>query len=219
MPATLTFDRGALVFGGRPARLDAEALPGVLWDPRTGCWRAPAHRLASLRRVLADAGIELAQSAEAWIKPRGQFAQVSLRSYQRAAVDAWDLSDRRGLVVLPTGAGKTRVACVAIAQLQVPTLCLLPTRILMHQWLSELEVVYTGGVGCLGDAVRRLRPITVATYESAYRHRARICFEIECGGDSSDLPCITGACAAFLGQAAAATAIATTGCQSICSQP
>ena len=170
----LEFDRGTVVLTGVPADVTRSDLPGVLWDPRSRCTRAPAYQHASIRAALAQAGLEVKADATAWIAPAGRFAEVPLRPYQAAALDAWNLAGKRGLLVLPTGAGKTRVACAAIVDMRAPTLCIVPTRVLLHQWLAALRQVYAGGVGILGDGRRALKPITVATSESAYRHMARI---------------------------------------------
>src|SRR5436190_24142717 len=53
---------------------------------------------------------------------------------------------------------------------QLSALCLVPTRVLLDQWLREIRAVYGCAVGCYGDGVRQLAPLTVATFESAYRH-------------------------------------------------
>jgi len=80
----------------------------------------------------------------------------------------------RGLVILPTGSGKTRVAAAAMACSGGRTLCLVPTRALLTQWLTELSRLYAGPVGCLGDGRRDLQAVTVATFESAFRWMSRI---------------------------------------------
>jgi superfamily II DNA or RNA helicase len=96
-----------------------------------------------------------------------------LRPYQRSALLGWQLVEGRGLVVLPTGAGKTHVALAAMAQSGLPSLCLVPTRALLHQWRTLLESHQPGRVARFGDGQRELGPITVSTFESAYRHMAR----------------------------------------------
>ena len=53
-------------------------------------------------------------------------------------------------------------------------MCLVPTRALLAQWITELKRVYTGAVGCLGDGQQQIERITVATFESAYRMMPRI---------------------------------------------
>jgi len=44
----------------------------------------------------------------------------------------------------------------------------------LEQWLDALGRVYRDRVGCFGDGVHELAPITVATHESAYRYMHRI---------------------------------------------
>jgi superfamily II DNA or RNA helicase len=97
-----------------------------------------------------------------------------LRPYQDAALWAWQQAGQRGLVVLPTGSGKTRLALAAIARLGGPALVLVPTRVLLEQWLRVLEAAYPGPVGCLGDGERRVEAITVATFESGWRQMAQL---------------------------------------------
>jgi Type III restriction enzyme, res subunit len=75
--------------------------------------------------------------------------------------------------VLPTGSGKTRVAVAALARLERPTVCLVPTRVLLWQWVKELAEWHRGPIGCFGDGQHRIEPITVCTFESAMRHGAR----------------------------------------------
>ncbi len=54
------------------------------------------------------------------------------------------------------------------------TICLVPTRALLEQWVRVVRESYQGPVGCFGDGERVLRPVTVATFESAYRYMDRI---------------------------------------------
>jgi superfamily II DNA or RNA helicase len=98
------------------------------------------------------------------------WSDVDLRPYQEAALSAWELAHRRGVVALPTGSGKTRLALAAMQRTRLSALCLVPTRVLLDQWSREIGAVYRGTVGCYGDGVRQLTPLTVATFESAYRH-------------------------------------------------
>src|ERR1051325_7151306 len=46
---------------------------------------------------------------------RSPFRPIELRPYQQAAALAWATAGRRGVVVLPTGSGKTRVALAVVA--------------------------------------------------------------------------------------------------------
>jgi len=157
----IRFDRGTLVVIDPP---DPARLPGLTWDARTACWRAPAWRYGPLKAALGLPG------TQATPLPFGQ----PLRPYQVAALDAWELSGRRGVVVLPTGSGKTRMAMAAIARCGGRALVIVPTRVLMHQWATELEEAGLGPVGRYGDGIREATDVTVATTASAWRHMARL---------------------------------------------
>src|SRR5688500_2542442 len=111
----LVFDRGTLLLREVPRGFDASGLPGVLWDPRIDAWRAPAFRYDALRAALVGAHVAWRDEVAAARRPRPARTGEALahaeslpplRPYQEAALDAWALGGRRGIVVLPTGAGK-----------------------------------------------------------------------------------------------------------------
>lgn len=92
------------------------------------------------------------------------------RPYQRDALRQWLANGRRGVVVLPTGAGKTVVAYMALEQVPVRTLVVVPTIDLLRQWrdgLSKGAGVPLDHVGVVGGGERRVAPVTVITYDSA----------------------------------------------------
>ncbi len=99
------------------------------------------------------------------------------RPYQREALDRWIEHDGRGVVVLPTGAGKTVVALMAIQHTRLRTLVVVPTIELLYQWrdsIVERLQVSKSKVGVVGDGRKEWRPITVTTYASAAMATARI---------------------------------------------
>jgi len=147
----------------------AAALPDFVWDPRIAAYRAPAHRYRALRLALLHDRHHLVDDVLHITKRGSRWSTVDLRPYQRSALLAWRAAGRKGLVALPTGSGKTRLACAVMAACEAPSLCLVPTRVLLHQWRSELARHYRGELGCLGDGERRIEHVTVATFESAYR--------------------------------------------------
>lgn len=92
------------------------------------------------------------------------------RPYQREAVHRWLEAEGRGVIVLPTGAGKTVVAMMAMQALGARTLVVVPTIELLEQWRSGLVDrlgLPADSVGVIGGGSRTLRPITVITYQSA----------------------------------------------------
>jgi superfamily II DNA or RNA helicase len=176
----LRFDRGTILLAGPPGGVNLAAAPGVLWDRRVRAYRAPARKYAVLTNWLRTAGVRFEDIEN---RPRSiadAWSSIDLRPYQEAALSAWDLASRRGVVALPTGSGKTRLALAAMQRTQLSALCLVPTRVLLDQWSRAIAAVYRGPIGCYGDGVRRPEPVTVATFEAAYRHMHEI-------GDRFDL--------------------------------
>jgi len=161
----VTFDRGTVVLTGPFGSIDPSTLPGVLWDPRVEAWRAPAHQYAALLRATGPDATDLVMPRPAR-QPR---PPPELRLYQAGALAAWEAAKHRGVVVLPTGAGKTRVAVAATAVTGASTLCMVPTRALLAQWTAAL-----GDCGQLGDGVRDIRRVTVTTFASARIHAERL---------------------------------------------
>jgi superfamily II DNA or RNA helicase len=170
----LRFDRGTILLTEPPKDLNLAELPGVLWDPRVGAHRAPAARHAELSRWLRDVGVEFEDITPAPRSRMDAWSAVGLRPYQDAALSAWELAHRRGIVALPTGSGKTRLAIDAIRRTGLSALCLVPTRVLLDQWSREIAALYADPVGRYGDGARSLAPVTVATFESAYRHMGQL---------------------------------------------
>jgi superfamily II DNA or RNA helicase len=170
----LLFDHGTLVLA-EPPDLSLDFVPGLLWDDRVGLFRAPAFRYLDVLEAVTARGLPVRDEVRAPNpEPTGPWRALELRPYQQAAALSWELARRKGIVVLPTGSGKTRVALAAMAQTRSRALCLVPTRVLLEQWLRELRAVHQGPVGCLGDGERRVEAVTVATFESAYRHMPSI---------------------------------------------
>jgi len=175
----LLFEHGTLILAEAP-ELKPETVPGLCWDGRVALYRAPAFRYPDVRAALRHSFPPLCDEVvPLGLPPPDSWQTLQLRPYQRAALLSWELSGRRGTIVLPTGSGKTQVAIAALRAAAVRALCLVPTRALLEQWLSALRAVYSGAVGCLGDGQRDLQAITVSTFESAYRLMPRIGAQFE----------------------------------------
>ena len=167
---TLRYENGTVRIDGLDAADAAvESLPGVAWDDRGLVARAPASRYAELRDALRDRGVAVDDRIAVPDEDRLSLSHAyDLRPYQAEAVAAWREAGDRGVVELPTGAGKTVVAIDAIATLGVPTLVVVPTIDLLEQWRRELETEFDVAVGQFGGGEQTQAPITVSTYDSAY---------------------------------------------------
>ncbi|GAB3697050.1 DEAD/DEAH box helicase [Halorubrum pallidum] len=177
MTVRLTYEDGTIrVEANADAPDPLPPLPGVEADPRSETGRAPAYRYAAIRRALAVAGVsvddrvldESDRAAETAGLDGGLSTEYELREYQRAALDAWHDADDRGVLELPTGAGKTVIALRAMVDLGVPTLVVVPTVDLLDQWQRELEAEFDVPIGRFGGGEQRQEAITVSTYDSAY---------------------------------------------------
>lgn len=186
-PIEVHFDRGTIVLekGVPPpsaqAGLKEQGVPVGLgrplplshvfrWDPRVERWRTEARHLTAFLEMLDRHGLPWRYAT---MRP-AQFAVKSkpmpgtpLRPYQQHALDAWAAAGRRGVIALPTGSGKSRLAAHAMRELACPTLVVVPTCQLLHQWVTLLKEYFAQPIGVYGDDLRELGPVTVATYRSA----------------------------------------------------
>ncbi|MCS6970054.1 MAG: DEAD/DEAH box helicase family protein [Planctomycetota bacterium] len=163
----LQFRDGTLLLAGLPP--DGGLLAGlVAWDERAQLHRAAAVRYAEIVRLLYRQGAPYRDAARAYRELQlGERAPRALRPYQQQALRAWEAARRRGVIVLPTGAGKSYVAVRAMLACQRSTLVVAPTIELVEQWARDLEQRFACRVGRYGGGERELAEITVATYDSA----------------------------------------------------
>jgi superfamily II DNA or RNA helicase len=166
-PWSLRFEGGTLVLDGP----GPDELPGAFaWDPRIRRGRAPASAYGAFidahRDRLASGG--LVDRAKGYEKlDIRHLGTRTPRPYQEEAVAAWRAARWRGVIVLPTGAGKSYVAERIIAEARRSTLVVVPTLDLLSQWYGGLRAAFGGDIGLLGGGSHDLRPITVTTYDSA----------------------------------------------------
>jgi len=140
------------------------------WDSRTSCFRAPASDYASIVMSLIRHRVRYQDKARAYeVLTEGMRLERTPRPFQQEAIDAW-LPQRQGVVVLPTGAGKTFVAMMAIEAVARSALVVVPTLELVRQWFQSLSEAFPHPVGAIGGGDYNPQPLTVITYDSAYNH-------------------------------------------------
>ncbi|AKT42778.1 DEAD/DEAH box helicase [Chondromyces crocatus] len=158
------------------APADVPALPALCrWDARERVWRLPAVDYAELILRLRAEGVPFVDAARRYealsLTPRARHDPFP---YQREALAAWGRRRFRGVVVLPTGAGKTFVAALAIADRQRSTLVVVPTLDLLNQWYEALSTAFGVPVGIVGGGYHEVHDLTVTTYDSAHQHMDRL---------------------------------------------
>lgn len=147
--------------------------PWMSWDARLRALVAPGHRFPELRRWAEAHGIRETSEDGGEGEPSPAFHDARVpRPYQAEALSRWRAQDHRGTVVLPTGAGKTLVALLAIRE-QVEqgrgAAVVVPTRALVGQWFSQLADAFGHDVvGAWYGDEKEVRRITVTTYHSSF---------------------------------------------------
>ncbi len=169
---TLSFLAGTLELRGWP---EGRPLPPSLsswrWDARSVCYRAPALAYADTIRELVTSKTPYTDEARRYAElTAGARAHREPRPYQAEALEAWKRVRGRGVVVLPTGAGKSHVATLAIDEKRRSALVVAPTLDLVRQWYDLLRTTFGGPVGVVGGGEHDVQPLTVTTYDSLHLH-------------------------------------------------
>lgn len=142
----------------------------MVYDARADAYVAPGHRLQELREWAEARGIAASPATvEPDPLPGKLFDPREPREYQREALARWLEAGGRGTVVLPTGAGKTFVAILAIDRVRAGTCVVAPTRALVAQWFCQLADAFGAErVGAYYGEEKEVRAVTVTTYHSAF---------------------------------------------------
>ncbi len=160
--AKISYDKGTILVRG-----DVH-VPNSSWDSRSGAYRAMGLYYREIIDYLNLSGIQYSDEALDLLPCPHLHCKVRMRSYQEEALSAWLKAGRRGVVVLPTGSGKTVIGVGAISRLDVPAIVIVPTLDLVEQWRRVLSREFEVEVGAYGGGESVLRPLTVSTYDSAY---------------------------------------------------
>jgi len=162
-------ERMRLQFVKGTISLDGDyALPHAKWDDRVGENRALGLHYRDIFDYLERSDIPYDDEVLELIPCPGLQCDIDLRPYQQEALDRWS-ADNRGVLVLPTGSGKTYLGMMAIELMNAPAFVVVPTLDLVDQWREELEQ-FDVPIGEYTGREKQLEAITVSTYDSAYNH-------------------------------------------------
>ena len=157
----LRFDAGTLLLDG--VEQTAKDMPGSFhWDERVRRWRAPALAYRHVVKDLIRKRFDFEDQARAYHEfdfPT-KFT-VEPRPYQQESISAWRKAERCGVIILPTGAGKSLVAQMAIELTKRSTLVVVPTIDLMNQWYDLLLSCFAAEVGLIGGGFFEVGALTV----------------------------------------------------------
>src|SRR5712691_10428868 len=169
-PTYLSYDRGTIL-----VRSEAK-VPYSTWDSRVKAFRAQALYYREILEFLEKSELtEIKDSVEDLPPcPDLKCRRLTMRAYQKGALDSWDKAGRRGVIVLPTGAGKTVIGMKAMELVNQPTIVIVPTLDLLEQWRGRVEDEFGVEVGLYGGGENSVRAITICTYDSAYIRAAEL---------------------------------------------
>ena len=171
LTVSLRFVAGTLDIDGFAEGQDAALPEDCRWDTRTRRFRAPAVAYAPVVRALVQRRIAYDDEARQYgVLDAGLQVRREPRPFQTEALDAWRAAQGRGVVVLPTGAGKTEVALLALDAVRRDTLVVAPTLDLVAQWHRLLRDRLRREIGVIGGGDYLVEPVTVSTYDSAFIH-------------------------------------------------
>jgi len=164
----LTFEKGTIRIQGNIR------VPNSNWDNRSQTYRALALHYQDIIAFLKTSGFDFKDEVLDLLPCPDLQSSVVLRDYQNQALNAWTANGHRGIIVLPTGSGKTLVGIKAISLLNIPSIIIAPTLDLVEQWRSRLKSEFKTEVGVLGGGEWDLMALTVSTYDSAYIHAEKL---------------------------------------------
>ncbi len=169
----LKFESGTLILEG--ADENAVVPNAFVWDARTKHYRAPAYKYREIITEFFRTKTPYEDAAKNYADfDFKQKFNLAPRPYQTASIEAWKENRRCGVIVLPTGAGKTHAATMAIEMCGRQTLVVVPTLDLMNQWYDLLLSTFNAEIGLIGGGFFEVGAITVTTYASAFRHQERL---------------------------------------------
>lgn len=169
-PTHLSYDKGTLLIRG-----DAK-VPYSTWDDRVKAFRAQSLYYREILEFLRKSELSAIKDGVEDLPPCPELRcrALTMRGYQKRALDAWDKAGRRGVIVLPTGAGKTVIAMKAIELVNQPAVVIVPTLDLLEQWRKRVHEEMGIDVGVYGGGENTVKAVTICTYDSAYIRAAEI---------------------------------------------
>ncbi|MHA1324478.1 MAG: DEAD/DEAH box helicase [Candidatus Helarchaeota archaeon] len=168
----LVYDRGTI------KEVGGYALPNAVWDERVNAYRAPAYRYREIKEYLDNSQFPYEDRVLDLVPCPPLTSSIKLRTYQQEALECW-LQLKRGIIIMPTGAGKTILAIKIIESVNSPTIIVVPTLALLQQWKEELRV-FNIRIGEYSGVQKEIQPITVATYDSAYLNAEKLGNKFKC---------------------------------------
>ena len=94
---------------------------------------------------------------------------LTIRPYQKEAVESFVHGNKSGIIVLPSGSGKTVVGMLVMNKIRENTLIITTGTVAVRQWISELIDKTSLAPGMIGEYTgdnKEILPVTVTTYQT-----------------------------------------------------
>jgi superfamily II DNA or RNA helicase len=168
----ISFDMGTLLVEPFGHVLPDDERLGLIFDYRINGLRAEASRYRYLVEALVEHDVPYKDLARNYARLENLAPKAPFQPYphQERALAAWVQGGMAGVVVMPTGSGKTYMAQMAMVECRRSTLVVVPTLDLLAQWVRSLGACFDQEIGMVGGGEFSVQPITVITYDSAVRH-------------------------------------------------
>jgi superfamily II DNA or RNA helicase len=164
----LRFEKGTLLLEGEIGT------PYGRWDPRCGCYRIKANHYKDTLDYLTESRLRIEDEVADLPPLEAIQNKIKLRDYQSQALASWFRAGNRGILILPTAAGKTFIALKAIQLLNTQTIVIVPTLDLVDQWKKRIKDYLQVQPGVVAGGENNIRMVTVSTYDSAYIQAERL---------------------------------------------
>ena len=171
---SISFQSGMLIVDFQSQAKLRKELSFLKWDERLKAYVCLGYFYRDLIRFLHLNGLSYTDST-----PNYEKLNLTLKNpfaphdFQLEAMTAWE-GPKRGMVVLPTGSGKSYLAALVMEKAQRSTLILAPTIDLILQWQKTLAERFQCPIGMLGGGTYDVQEITVSTYDSARIHAEKL---------------------------------------------
>jgi len=143
----------------------------LVWDEVDKVFRSKPLNYHEILEILRQKGYHVISTVkEDWDLNVETKPTFKLRPYQLESFKAWEDNNYRGVIVLPTGAGKTLLGLYAIHKLRLKSLIVVPTIDLLRQWKEKIMEglnIPEDMIGIFGGGKKEIEPVTIITYDSA----------------------------------------------------
>lgn len=159
-----------------------ESFDFLNYNKNLKAYEVPPGKFFDILNKLSSLGVEIDDRTSIMKSLQLNFdvkLRVELRDYQSEALEKWKANDKKGIIALPTGSGKTIIGIAAISEVKERTLIITYTKEQLNQWIDmimKFTNIPSSMISAFYSEEKRLAPITVSTYQTAFRYIDQLSF-------------------------------------------